>query len=184
MLVFHGGLSIEQVNLLKENEYFIFNKIPHNQLFIPNKNTFDYFDPNQLFISKYDYWETIRNDIYSNQYIFFFKYLRNALSFCHNSSKRNYILVADIDDEILENFIGCGRYIDNQVEYRVPRSFVTVDKIKDFLFYEPFDDEQTKELREKYPNNFYSKNEDNEANQIMKQKKLEFNEYKTFPIFD
>lgn len=170
--------------MLKENEHFIFKKIPKGQLFIPDKNTFDYFDLTQEFSSIDEYWETIKNDIYCNQYIFFFKYLRNALGFCHNSSKRNYILVADIDKKILKNFIGCGRYTDNRVEFRVPRSFVTVDTIKDFLFYEPFDDDQTKELMAKYPNNFYSKDENDEANQIMKQKKLEFNEYKQFPKFN
>lgn len=184
MLVFHGGLSIEQVNLLEQNQYKIFKKIPKCKIFIPNKNTFDYIDYNRIFESRDKYWETIIDDIYENQYIFFFKYLKNSLGFCHNTSKRNYILVADIDEKILNNFIGCGRYTGAQIEYRVPRKFITPDTIKEFLFYEPYDDEQTKEIREKYPDNYYSEVEDIEANMIMRIKKLEFNEYKKFPNFD
>lgn len=184
MLVFHGGLSIEQVKLLQENKYTIFKKIPIDQMIIPQKNTFDYFDSSRIFQSRDEYWESIIDDIYQNQYIFFFKYLKNSLGFCHNSSKRNYILAANIDEEILNDFIGCGRYIDNQVEYRVPRRYVTPDTIKDFLFYEPYDDEQEQKLREKYPDNYCSQDEDREANKIMRIKKLEFNEYKQFPKFD
>lgn len=184
MLVFHGGLSIEQVKLLKENRYVIFEKIPKKKLFIPDKNTFDYFNPNRIFQSRDEFWESIRNDIYFNQYLFFFKYLKHALEFCHNSSKRNYILVVNIDDKILNDYIGCGRYIENQIEYRVPRSFITPEAIKDFLFFEPFDDEQMKQLKEKYPNNFFSKNESSEVSQIMYQKKLIFNEDKIFPEFN
>lgn len=184
MLVFHGGLSIEQVQLLQQNKYVIFKMIPRDKIFIPHKNTFDYYDCNRNYESKNDYWNYIRDDIYYNQYLFFFKYLKNALNFCHNSSKRNYILVADLDENILNDYIGCGRYIDNQVEYRVPRRFLTLDTIKDFLFYEPYDVQQTLNFSNRYPINFYSSTENEEANQIMKQKQLKFNKYKNHPKFN
>ena len=38
--------------------------------------------------------------------------------------------------------------------------------------------------KEKYPDKFYLKDEDIEANKIIRQKKLEFNEYKKFLKFD
>ena len=181
MLVFHGGLSIEQVQLLYENKYTIFKMIPTKWINIPNKNTFDYYDINKEFHSEIEFWESIRNDIFYNQYFFFFKYLKNALTFCHNTTKRNYILVADIDEDVLEKYIGCGRYIDNSIEYRVPRKIIKLDTIKDILYYEPYEDYS--KLREKYPHNFYSDAEKEEAEMIMNQKKLVFNEYKKHPKF-
>lgn len=178
MLVFHGGLTSEQVQLLYENRFVIFKMVPKGELSIPDKNTFDYYDANMNFTSQKEFWNTVRYDIYYNQYFYFFKYLKNALEFCHNSSKQNYILVADIDEDILNRYIGCGRYIGNQIEYRVPRKYVKLDTIHDILYFESYNEKQVMELKNKYPNHFSSESENQVAEEIMKQKQLTFNEYK------
>lgn len=178
MLVFHGGLTSEQVQLLYENKFVVFKMIPSEEIRIPYKNTFDYYDSSRVFESKREFIDTVRNDIFYNQYFYFFKYLENALEFCNNSSKRNYILVADIDEDILDNYIGCGKYIGNQIEYRVPRKYVKLDTIHDILYFESYNEKQALELKNKYPNHFSSELENQEAEAIMKQKKLVFNEYK------
>lgn len=159
-------------------------KIPPQRVCIPNKNTFDYYEKDRIFQTREEFFESISEEFYQKQYLFFFKYLHNALSYCNNSQNRNYILVADINEKVLELYIGCGRYIGNQIEYRVPRCYITPDTIKEFLYYEPCMFEQKREFLEKYPEEYYSELEDKEATQIMSQKKLVFNEYKKKPIFE
>jgi len=178
MLVFYGGLTLEQVEKFKNNEFVIFVPVPYNQVLIPHKNTFDYYPRNSNLltfdcISKY-----VSDDMYQNQYIFLFKYLRNALEFCVNSDKKNYILVLDMNEDVLDNFVGVGRYYGNQLEYRVPRKYIPKESIVDFLYFEPFISKQCKAFRERFPDSYFSELEDEEASEILKVKKLVFNEYK------
>lgn len=178
MFVFHGGFTLEQVEKIKNDEFIIFDKIPYQQIFIPNKNTFDYYPSDIAFSDYRSMLKYVSDDIYQNQYIFFFKYLRNALDFCVNSDKKNYILVADIDEDILDNYIGIGRYTDNQIEYRVPRCILSKDNIIDFLYFEPFVTEQAMTFKTQFGEAYYNPKEDEEANEVLKVKKLTFNEYK------
>ena len=179
MFVFNGGLTLEQVKKLENDEFYIYEKVPEENVVIKQKNTFDY-------IPEYLYSETIEEirkfiseDCYRNQYIFLSRFILNAGYFCRNSTKQNYIVVFDIDEEILNQYIGVGKYGEYLIEYRLPRILITSENIKEILYYEPIDYSTLKEARLKYIDSFApTKEADEEARAIIKKKKLVFNEYK------
>lgn len=176
MLVFNGGLTIEQVEKLKNDEPIIYDKIPYEWACAKRKNTFDY-TPKELYSAPIEVFKRyIAEDVYRQQYIFLARCLKTTLQFCVNSKKRNYIMVCDLDEDILNNYIGVGNYDDYRIEYRLPRRFITSDSIKEFLFFEPYDDEQMACFRKKY-NEYYDvkADEDEVAKKLMKLKGLEFN---------
>ena len=180
MLVFSGGFTSEQIDKLKSDDPIIYDKILDKFAAIVPKNTFDYV-PEKLYgmpvhiLRKY-----IACDCYTKQYIFFARYLSATLEFCLNSEKKNYIMVCDIDENLLNNYIGVGKYtIDYRREYRVPRCFVSSSNIVEFLYFEPYDKNQINEFRRKYSDCYkISAEEDGKAKQLMLEKKLKFNEYK------
>ena len=73
MFVFNGGLTLEQIRKLENDEFFIYDKIPEEKVVIKRKNTFDYI-PDYLRgepieqIRKY-----VSEDCFANQYIFLSK---------------------------------------------------------------------------------------------------------------
>lgn len=178
MLVFNGGLTIEQVEKLKNNSPIIYDKIPYKHAYAKRRNTFDYV-PKELYGVPINIFKSyISEDCYSNQYIFLTKYLSATLKFCNNSKKKNYIMVCDVDENILNDYIGVGDYCDGdyRIEYRLPRKFITSEIIKEFLFYEPYDEKQVKEFYEKYKDYYSIKPEEREnAKKLIYQKKLQFN---------
>ena len=108
--------------------------------------------------------------------MFFARALITSLDFCVNCQKRNYIIVCDIAEEILKNYIGVGKYIDYRIEYRLPRVYVTPDTIKDVLYFEPYDEEQLLEIEQKYKDYFYVDSaEDQKTKQLIRERNLEFN---------
>lgn len=126
MLVFNGGLTIDQVEKLKNGDLIIYDKIPYKQCCAMRNNTFDYV-PKELFSAPlHIFRKYISEDCYHKQYIFFAKYLSAVLEFCKNSDKKNYIMVCDIDENILNSYIGVGDYLDEdyRIEYRLPRKFI------------------------------------------------------------
>jgi len=176
MLVFHGGLTIEQVDKMKNGISVIYDKIPYKRACAGSENTFNYV-PKELYSAPLHIFKRyISENVYSKQYIFFAKYLKASLGFCVNGEKKNYIMVCEIPEEILDSYIGVGNYDDYRIEYRVPREVITPDRIKEFLFFKPYDREQMMELRQKYPEHYdIPKYEDEMARNLMKIKRLEFN---------
>ena len=113
---------------------------------------------------------------FSKQYIFLARYLSSVFSFCVNCEKKNYIMVCDIEEEILNQYIGVGNYGDYRIEYRLPRVYITPDKIKEFLYFEPYTESQMLEFRKKYESYYMSDvSEDLTAKKLMLDKKLVFN---------
>ena len=176
MIVFNGGLTIEQVRKFENGELIIYDKIPYTQAYAARKNTFEYV-PKKLYGAPIEVFKQyIAADVYKQQYIFLARYLLTSLQFCNNTKKKNYIMVCDIEENILNNYIGVGNYDDYRIEYRLPRKFITPDKILDFLFFEPYDEEQILEFKRKYAEYMDIKpTEDEEAKQLILEKKLEFN---------
>ena len=88
MLVFNGGLTIEQVEKIKNNEHIIYDKILYSMAYAKRKNTFDYV-PKELYNAPLHVFRRyISENIYNNQYLFFARYLEATLEFCMNSKKR------------------------------------------------------------------------------------------------
>ena len=88
MIVFSGGLTIEQIEKLKNNSPIIYDKIPYKQACAKRKNTFDYV-PKELYgAPQHIFKRYISEDCYSNQYIFLAKYLSATFEFCKNSQKK------------------------------------------------------------------------------------------------
>ena len=88
-------------------------------------------------------------------------------------------MVFDIDEDILNQYIGVGKYLEYLIEYRLPRKFITSDKIKEILYYEPIDYSTLEEARTRYADSFVPTNDaDAEARRLIMQKRLVFNEYK------
>lgn len=176
MLVFNGGLTIEQVEKLKNGEFVIYNKVPYKLAGAKRKNTFDYA-PKELYSApSHIFKRYVSEDCYNKQYIFFARAIVTSLDFCVNCQQRNYIIVCDIAKEILENYIGVGNYDDYRIEYRLPRVYVTPDTIKDVLYFEPYDEEQLLEIRQKYKDYFYVDPAENQkAKQLILERNLEFN---------
>ena len=180
MLVFSGGFTSEQVEKLKCGDHYIYDKVPIKYSQAVAKNTFDYV-PKELYgMPLHIFKRYIAEDVYIKQYIFFARYLSASLEFCINCEKKNYIMVCDIDEKILDNYIGVGKYAtDYRREYRLPRSFVTSDNIVEFLYFEPYDKSQILEFKEKYKEHYnISSDEDRKAKQLMLERNLKFNEYK------
>lgn len=179
MFVFNGGLTLEQIRKLENDEFFIYDKIPEDEVVIKRKNTFDYI-PDYLRgepiekIKRY-----VSEDCFANQYIFLSRYILNAGSFCRNSTKKNYIVVFDINEDILNQYIGVGKYVEYLIEYRLPRKFITSDNIKEILYYEPIDYSTLEKARIRYADSFAPTNDaDTEARRLIMEKRLVFNEYK------
>lgn len=183
MLVFNGGLTIEQVKKLQNDSPIIYDKILAQYACAKGKNTFDYV-PKELYGAPLHIFRRyISEECYSNQYIFLARYLSATFEFCNNSRKKTYIMVCDIDENILNNYIGVGNYCDGdyRIEYRLPRRFITSEMIKEFLFFEPCDEKQMAEFHEKYKDYYSVKPEEKEnAKKLIYQKKLQFNEDRKF----
>ncbi len=176
MIVFHGGLTITQVKKFENGEFVIYDKIPYAKAYASSENTFDYV-PKELYRAPIEEFKKyISEDIYINQYIFFARYLKTAMEFCNNTEKKNYIMVCDIEDTILNQYIGVGNYDDYRIEYRLPRRFIDLDKIIEFLYFEPYDQEQIENFKEKYKDFMaISPKEEEEAKKLMLHKNLIFN---------
>jgi hypothetical protein len=69
------------------------------------KNTFSMLSGNDKQLSEEGKLLKIAEINFSKQYIFLFKCLGNALRFCQNIYKKNWILVADIPSTILSKSI-------------------------------------------------------------------------------
>lgn len=178
MLVFHGGFTLEQIQKFQNGEYQIYQQVPYQLIRIPGRNTFNYC-PNEMKFNNYmEIQKYVSNNIFQNQYIFLFKYLRNALDYCVSSEKRNYIMVADIDEQVLDLHVGIGKDIEHQIEYRVPREYITIDHIVDFLFFQLADKDKIQEFSERFGDSYFNPDEDIEAYEILKSKNLVFNECK------
>lgn len=88
LIVFNGGLTIEQVKKLKDDISIIYDRVPYKEAYAHRKNTFDYV-PEELRgapIEKFKQY--ISDDCFLKQYIFFAKYLKATLEFCNNSRKK------------------------------------------------------------------------------------------------
>lgn len=154
MLVFQGGLTSEQVQLLYEDKSVIFEMTtPIDLLVSYNKTSDDQYDNND-FIFPDEKFPIMQCDSDCNQYFYFSKYLSDTLEFCDNANKQNYILVADIDEEILKQCVRCSRKLKNKIEFRVPRKYVKSDAIHDVLYFEQYNEKQIMELKDKYPDHF------------------------------
>ena len=82
-------------------------------------------------------------------------------------------------DEILNQYVGVGKYVEYLIEYRLPRAFITSENIKEILYYEPIEYSTLAEARLKYAASFSpTKEADQEAHALIKEKKLVFNEDK------
>ena len=90
MIVFNGGLTIEQVNKLKNGEYVIYDKIPYKRARAAEENTFDYVPKEMYSMPLHIFRRYIAEDVFSKQYIFLAKYLYTTFEFCNNSQKKNY----------------------------------------------------------------------------------------------
>lgn len=178
MLLFSGGFTEEQMKILLSGGDIIFGKIPYDRAGCKFNNTFDYIPRSMENIPIDDFRKYVADDCYKNQYIFLTKYLIAAMEFCKNRSMKNYILVCEINSQIIEPYIGVGDYKDGdyRIEYRLPRRLIKVSDIIEFLYYEPYDVEQSKKFKEKYANNFHVPSSEREnAHNLIKQKKLIFN---------
>lgn len=139
MIVFNGGLTIEQVRKFEKEAFFIYDRVPYLNAHASRKNTFDY----------------VPRELYSAPIEEFKKY---------------------IAEEILNKYIGVGNYDDYRIEYRLPRRFIDLNKIIDFLYYEPYDEIQIAEFRKKYSDYMtIPTREDEEAKRLMLKKSLIFN---------
>lgn len=176
VLIFNGGLTLEQVEKLRQGASVIYEKIPYKKAYAPAKNTFDYVPKELYHAPLHIFRRYISENCYLNQYIFFGKSLQATFEFCNNSENKNYIMVCDIEENILNQYIGVGNYGDYRVEYRLPRAIITPDKIKEVLFFEPYNKSQMEEFKKKYSTYYFiDKEEDTKARNLMLEKKLEFN---------
>lgn len=169
MLVFHGGFTKEQVFKLKNNCYELYRKTPYEFFRIKQSNTFQYYNIESK--NKKEIINNIIEENYINQWIHCFKYLNNALDFCEENY--NYIVVFEIQDDILEKFVGVGnyKYEGYKIEYRIPRSEISSDNIVDIIKFESFDKEKIKILKNLYHDQFLLYNEHEEAKKILKKTK-------------
>ena len=181
MLVFHGGFTLEQVKKLKNNDYYIYEKIPYEFAYANRENTFDYI-PKELYGKELEEQQKyVSENEYINQYIFLARSLEASLDYCSNSRKRNYVVIFDIEEEILNQYIGVGKYERYRIEYKLPRKFIMPENIIDVLFFEPYDTEQMDEFERKYQNYYWIKlDEDENARKLILEKNLQFNTSKKY----
>ena len=86
---------------------------------------------------------------------------------------QNKIVFYDIDEEILKQYVGVGKYVEYLIEYRLPRAFITSENIKEILYYEPIDYSTLAEARLKYATSFTpTKEADQKAYALIKEKKV------------
>ena len=179
MITFHCGFNKEQIKKIQNNEKIIFPKIPADDIYIPRKNTFDYI-PRYMYeddnIKSLEIKEYVSKDIYKSQYIFLAKYLEPILSFCNVVTGRNYIMVCDIDEDILNRYSGIGSYSKLMIEYRLPRVYIKSSNILEFIEFNPFDDKIQDYLFLKYEDNIYIPSEEEKrAEDFMVENNLVFN---------
>ena len=178
MLLFSGGFTKKQVNILKSGDKLLYNKVPYEIACAKGNNTFNYVPKHLENLPLEKFREYVSEDCYKNQYIFFAKYLKASLEFCINREKKNYILVCDLDNELIESYVGVGDYKDGdyRIEYRIPAEVIKPQSIIDVLYYEPYDLDQENKMYNKYINNFFVPNNETEkAKELIKRKKLVFN---------
>lgn len=176
MLVFHGGLKTIQVAKIMNGEYQIFDKVPACDVQLENGlNTFCYCNSDKTYESMIDLKEDVSEKLYENQYIFFFQYLNNSLDFCYY--RGYYVLVADISEEILNQYMGVGKYGYGKckIEYRVPGKIVIPNHVVEIVHC-PTSKLMT-ELKEKYKSSYRCDDETEKAKKLMKQKQLSFVDY-------
>lgn len=71
MIVFNGGLTIEQVRKFDKEEPVIYDKVPYPKAHASRKNTFDYV-PRKLYSAPIEEFKKyIAEDVYKQQYVFF-----------------------------------------------------------------------------------------------------------------
>lgn len=179
MLVFRGGLTRKEVRMFKKNKFVLQKKIPKEDIYIPSVNTFDYYNPNYSYTNYDEVKEYVSEDMYQKQYVFFYKYINDALSVCNFNC--NYIIVVDINPDILSKYIGCGLYnyaTKYRIEYRIPRVFIQKDDIKDYIrCYSLID--YLRYCRQNYGIYYaLTKEEEIEANTLISNQKLLFNKEK------
>ena len=138
MILFHGGLTEVQAELIRRGKYKIYPKLPVRKIKIPNeKNTFPYCDSDIICSSEKQLKREMRDDMYEKQYIYFFKYLESALEFCGYEKK--YILVADVSSLVLDEFVGVGVYGHQtpkyRIEYRIPGNIIVPSAVKKLIPY-------------------------------------------------
>ena len=178
MLLFSGRYTKRQVDILLNGDNILFNKVPSEFVVVKGNNTFDYIPKELQKLPLEQFRQYISEDCYKKQYIFMTKYLKTALEFCHNIEKENYILVCNLDEELIESYIGVGDYKagDYRIEYRVPSEFIKPENILDILFYEPYDSEMETKFYEQYKDSFFVPYyERDKANELIKSKHLVFN---------
>ena len=85
-------------------------------------------------------------------------------------------MICDIEEDILNKYVGVGNYDDYRIEYRLPRKFVISKNIIDFLYFEPYDDQQMANFKKKYADLYeIPPEEDKKAKTLILEKKLQFN---------
>lgn len=178
MMVFHGGLTSGQVEKIKNGEYKIFNKVPSSKIVIENGlNTFCYCHSNKIYESMDALKKDASRDLYENQYIFCFKYLSNAVRFC--SRGKSYILVADLSEEILNQYIGVGKYIDGyKIECRIPSRIIIPEHVVEVAHCSTT--KNVMELKEKYVSTYKNFGETEKAKKLMKERNLELVDYRLY----
>lgn len=173
MIVFHGGFSKQQIDKLRNNEFVIYPRSNYETFRINQNNTFKY-STLEKHKKKKELINNIIDENYLNQWIHCFKYLYNTLDFCYTN---NFIVVFDIDEYILEKYIGVGNYKFEgyKIEYRIPRKEINNSNIIDIIPFKSYDLKYINDLKQNYSDNFYSLNEHFEANKILKKTNQKFN---------
>ena len=70
MIVFNGGLTIEQVRKFEKEEPVIYDKVPYPKAYASRENTFDYV-PKELYSAPIEEFKKyIAEDVYKQQYVF------------------------------------------------------------------------------------------------------------------
>lgn len=81
MLVFHGGLTVEQVEKLKSGSPIIYEKVPYDKVRANGKNTFDFIPKELIGKLLHIFRKYVSEDCYSKQYIFLLDIYQQHLNF-------------------------------------------------------------------------------------------------------
>ena len=184
MIVFRSGITRKQKKMFEKGKYVLYPKLEPEMIIVPYPNTFEYYDPNKTYKDVEEIKEYVSDDMYDNQYVFFFKYLNDALDYGYMSG--TYVMVVDLDDNLLNSYIGCGIYEEYhplRIEYRVPRRYIKKENILEFFKYTSNVFAYRNFIRKYHQYiSLGSKKEDEEAHKLMLKKDLKFNLEKDFPI--
>lgn len=166
MLIFHGGFNRKQVNNLLKGKYVLYKKGHLENFRINWCNTFKYSNIDK-YNKKIELYQNILDENYKNQWIHCYKYLYNAINFCDEFN--DYIVVFDIDEAILNKYIGIGkyRYEGYKIEYRIPRSLISSENIVDVIRFRNNRDD-LKKLEDKYKFQYRNIYEDLDSIKILK----------------